>query len=185
MAAGTAAATRSRSRARAPGEGGANAGGGTTGGTGSLNASALAAKVDPGIVDITSDLKYQDATAEGTGMVLTSSGLVLTNNHVIDQAVNVSATLVNSGKSYPAKVIGYDSTDDVALLQLVGASGLKTVTLSDSSQAKVGEAVLGLGNGHAAARAACRPPRRAPSRHSTSRFKPATAAPTPPRRCTA
>ena len=128
------------------GEGGANAGGGTSGGTGSLNASALAGKVDPGIVDVTSDLKYSGATAEGTGMVISSSGLVLTNNHVIDEAVGVSATLVSSGKSYPAKVIGYDSTDDVALLQLVGASGLKTVTLSDSSKAKVGEAVLGLGN---------------------------------------
>jgi S1-C subfamily serine protease len=79
-------------------------------------------------------------------MVLTSSGLVLTNNHVIDQATSVTATLVTSGKTYTAKVLGYDSTDDVALLQLVGASGLKTVTLSDSSKAKVGEAVLALGN---------------------------------------
>ncbi len=128
--------------------GGSNAGGsgGANTGTGSLNASAIAAKVDPGIVDITSNLKYSHATAEGTGMVISSSGLVLTNNHVIDQATSVSATLVTSGKTYTAKVIGYDSTDDVALLQLVGASGLKTVTLSDSSKAKVGEAVLALGN---------------------------------------
>jgi S1-C subfamily serine protease len=126
-------------------DGGSNSGGTNTG-TGSLNASALAAKVDPGIVDISSNLKYSDATAQGTGMVISSGGLVLTNNHVIDQATSVSATLVTSGKSYTAKVIGYDSTDDVALLQLVGASGLKTVTLSDSSKAKVGEAVLALGN---------------------------------------
>ena len=62
-------------------------------------------------------------------MVISSSGLVLTNNHVIDQATSVSATLVTSGKTYTAKVIGYDSTDDVALLQLVGASGLTTVNL--------------------------------------------------------
>jgi S1-C subfamily serine protease len=128
------------------GQGSAGTGGGSNSGTGSLNATALAAKVDPAIVDITSDLKYSDETAEGTGMVISSSGLVLTNNHVIDEATSVSATLVTSGKSYTAKVIGYDSTDDVALLQLVGASGLPTVTLSDSSQAKVGEAVLGLGN---------------------------------------
>ena len=127
--------------------GGANSGSsGTNSGTGSLNASALAAKVDPGIVDVDSTLKYSDATAEGTGMVISSSGLVLTNNHVIDQGTSVSATLVSSGKIYTAKVIGYDSTDDVALLQLVGASGLKTVTLSDSSKAKVGDAVLALGN---------------------------------------
>lgn len=120
--------------------------GGTNTGTGSLNASALATAVDPGIVDVTSALKYSDATAEGTGMVISSSGLVLTNNHVIDEATSVTATLVTSGKTYTAKVIGYDSTDDVALLQLVGASGLKTVTLSDSSKVKVGEAVLALGN---------------------------------------
>jgi S1-C subfamily serine protease len=120
--------------------------GGTSRGAGSLNASALAAKVDPGIVDITSNLTYSNAKAEGTGMVISSSGLVLTNNHVIDEATGVSATLVTSGKTYTARVVGYDSTDDVALLQLVGASGLQTVTLSDSSKAKVGEAVLALGN---------------------------------------
>jgi S1-C subfamily serine protease len=125
---------------------GSGGSGGQNAGAGSLNAGALAAKVDPGVVDITSQLKYSDATAEGTGMVISASGLVLTNNHVIDQATSVSATLVTSGKSYPAKVLGYDSTNDVALLQLVGASGLKTVTLSDSAKAKVGDAVLALGN---------------------------------------
>jgi S1-C subfamily serine protease len=128
--------------------GGSNFGGqgGRNTGTGSLNASALAEKVDPGVVDITSTLKYSDATAEGTGMVISASGLVLTNNHVIDQATNVTATLVTSGKTYTAKVLGYDSTDDVALLQLVGASGLKTIALADSTKAKVGDAVLALGN---------------------------------------
>ena len=120
--------------------------GGTSSGTGPLDASALAAKVDPSIVDITSALTYSNATAEGTGMVISSSGLVLTNNHVIDEATSVTATLVTTGKTYTARVVGYDSTDDVALLQLVGASGLKPVTLSDSSKAKVGEAVLALGN---------------------------------------
>jgi S1-C subfamily serine protease len=120
--------------------------GGTNTGTGSLNATALSAKVDPGLVDVTSNLKYSDATAEGTGMVLTSNGLVLTNNHVIDEATSVSATLVVSDKTYTAQVIGYDSTDDVALLQLVGASGLKTVNLGNSTKVKVDEAVLALGN---------------------------------------
>jgi S1-C subfamily serine protease len=129
------------------GTGGTGTGtGGTNTGTGSLNATALAAKVDPGVVDITSDLKYSNATAEGTGMVLTSSGLVLTNNHVIDEATSVSATLVVSGKTYTAQVVGYDDKDDVALLQLVGASGLKTVNLGNSTKVKVDQAVLALGN---------------------------------------
>jgi S1-C subfamily serine protease len=120
--------------------------GSTNAGSGSLNAAALASKVDPGIVDITSALTYDDATAEGTGMVLTSTGLVLTNNHVIDEATKVSATLVSSGHSYTAQVLGYNATADVALLQLEGASGLKTVNLSSSAKAAVGEAVLALGN---------------------------------------
>ncbi len=120
--------------------------GGTNTGTGSLNAKALAAKVDPAIVDITSQLKYNNAAAEGTGIVISPNGLVLTNNHVIDEATSVSATLVVSGKTYTAKVLGYDSTDDVALLQLQGASGLQTASLGDSSKVKVGQAVLALGN---------------------------------------
>ena len=120
--------------------------GGTNTGNGSLNAQALAAKVDPAIVDVTSQLKYNNATAEGTGIVISPNGLVLTNNHVIDEATSVSATLVVSGKTYTAKVLGYDSTDDVALLQLQGASGLPTASLGDSSKVKVGQAVLALGN---------------------------------------
>ncbi len=125
--------------------GGGNTGGGNTG-TGSLNASQLAAKVDPAIVDITAQLKYSSATAEGTGMIISPTGLVLTNNHVIDQATSVSATLVVNGRTYQADVLGYDAADDVALLQLKGASGLKTVSLADSAKVKVGQPVLALGN---------------------------------------
>jgi S1-C subfamily serine protease len=129
------------------GQGGTgNNGSGTNSGSGPLNEQALAGKVDPAIVDVDAQLKYNDATAEGTGMVISSNGLVLTNNHVIDEATSVSATLVVSGKVYSARVVGYDSTDDVALLQLQNASGLKTVSLGNSSQVKVGDAVLALGN---------------------------------------
>jgi S1-C subfamily serine protease len=112
----------------------------------SLNTSAVAAKVEPGVVDITSTLNYQQETAEGTGMVLNSSGLVLTNNHVIDGATAIKVTPVTTGKSYTAKVIGYDATDDVALLQIQNASNLKTVTIGNSSTAKLGTSVLAVGN---------------------------------------
>jgi S1-C subfamily serine protease len=127
------------------GFGGAGNGSGSSN-SGSLNVQALQNKVDPAVVDVTSQLKYNEATAEGTGMVISSDGLVLTNNHVIDQATSVSATLVESGRTYTAKVVGYDSNDDVALLKLVGASGLKTVSLGNSSGVKVGDGVLALGN---------------------------------------
>ena len=112
-----------------------------------LNTNAVAGKVEPGVVDITSALNYQSETAEGTGMVLNSNGLVLTNNHVINGANTVKATLVGSGnKSYTAQVVGYDATSDVALLQLEGASGLKTVSVGNSSQVSLGTPVLAIGN---------------------------------------
>jgi S1-C subfamily serine protease len=129
----------------APNNGG-NGNGNPGAGTGPLNVNKLASKVDPAVVDITAQLKYSNATAEGTGMVISPTGLVLTNNHVIDQATSVTATLVVNGKSYQAEVLGYDATNDVALLQLKGASGLKTITTADSSKVKVGQPVLALGN---------------------------------------
>jgi S1-C subfamily serine protease len=107
--------------------------------------SAIAAKVDPGLVDINTTLKYQGEEGAGTGMVLTSTGLVLTNNHVIDGETSISVTDIGNGKTYSATVVGYDRTQDVALIQLSGASDLKTVTTSSATAAK-GEAVVGIGN---------------------------------------
>ncbi len=108
--------------------------------------SAVAAAVDPGLVDVVATLGYQNAVSEGTGLVLTSSGEVLTNNHVIDGATSVKVTDVGNGRTYQATVVGYDDAGDMAVLQADGASGLKTVTLGISSQVTVGEAVIALGN---------------------------------------
>ena len=66
-------------------------------------------------------------------MVLTSTGEVLTNNHVIDGATSISVTDIGNGKTYKATVVGYDKTKDIAVLQLQNASGLQTVNLGDSS----------------------------------------------------
>ena len=74
----------------------------------------IAAKVDPGLVDVVTTLGYQGGKAAGTGMVLTSTGEVLTNNHVIDGATSIKATDVGNGRTYTAKVVGYDKTHDVA-----------------------------------------------------------------------
>jgi S1-C subfamily serine protease len=112
-----------------------------------LNQAAVERKVRPGLVDITSMLTYSSETAEGTGMILSASGLVLTNNHVIDGATEVTVTLAdNRSQRYTARVIGYDRTDDVALLKLTGASGLPTISFGDSSQVRVGIPVLALGD---------------------------------------
>jgi S1-C subfamily serine protease len=112
-----------------------------------LNQATVVRKVKPGLVDITSTLTYTSETAEGTGMILSPSGLVLTNNHVIDGATEVKVALAdNTSQNYTARVVGYDSTDDVALLQLTGASGLATVSFGNSSQVRVGIPVLALGD---------------------------------------
>ncbi|HXH34098.1 MAG TPA: trypsin-like peptidase domain-containing protein [Plantibacter sp.] len=98
-----------------------------------------------GVVDIDTELAYQGAAAAGTGMVLTSDGQVLTNNHVVAGATSITVTVVSTGQQYTARVIGTDAADDVALLQLDGASGLDTVTIDDDGVA-VGDAVTGVGN---------------------------------------
>jgi S1-C subfamily serine protease len=110
-----------------------------------LTTPQIAAKVDPGIVDVVTNLGYQGGKAAGTGMVLTSTGEVLTNNHVIDGATSIKATDIGNGRTYTAKVVGYDKTHDVAVLQLQNASGLQTVTLSSASP-QTGQKVIALGN---------------------------------------
>jgi S1-C subfamily serine protease len=109
-----------------------------------LTTAQITAKTDPGVVDVVSTLS--NGTAEGTGIVLTSTGEVLTNNHVIEGATSITVTDVGNGRTYTAVVVGYDAKGDIAVLQLRHASGLKTVTVGDSSAAKVGDTVVGIGN---------------------------------------
>ena len=89
---------------------------------------SIASSVDPALVDINVTLGYKDdqAAAAATGIVLTSNGEVLTNNHVITGATSISATDVGNGRTYKATVVGYDRSKDIAVIQLSGASGLKT-----------------------------------------------------------
>jgi S1-C subfamily serine protease len=77
--------------------------------------------------------------------VLTGNGEILTNNHVVEGATKITVTVVSTGRSYSATVVGTDATDDVAVLQLSGASGLSTATLDDDILA-VGDAVTAVGN---------------------------------------
>jgi S1-C subfamily serine protease len=119
---------------------------GVTSGSKVLTTSQIATQTDPGLVDINTTLGYQQAKAAGTGMVLTSSGEVLTNNHVINGATSITARDIGNGRTYQAKVVGYDHSHDIAVLQLQGASGLQTVTLGDSGSAAAGQKVVALGN---------------------------------------
>jgi S1-C subfamily serine protease len=98
------------------------------------------------LVLINTTLQYNSEAAAGTGMVLNADGLVLTNNHVIEGSTTVTATVISTGRTYQARVVGYDDTGDVALIQLQNASGLTTVPIGNSSPVKAGNAVVALGN---------------------------------------
>jgi S1-C subfamily serine protease len=130
------------------GTGNGGLGGGLGNGSSGLSAAdqAIYNKVEPGLVIINDSLNYQSEQAAGTGMVLTSSGLVLTNNHVVENATSISATVLATGKTYQVKVLGYDKTGDIAAVQLEGASGLRTIPVGNSAAVKNGDSVLAMGN---------------------------------------
>ncbi|WP_348788569.1 trypsin-like peptidase domain-containing protein [Leifsonia sp. NPDC080035] len=131
------------------GYGGYGGYGSSSGSTGSTDSSALASATsaqEVGVVDITSELGYDQAESAGTGLVLTSTGEILTNNHVIEDATSIRVTVVATGASYAATVVGTDATDDVAVLQLSNASGLGTAHLDTAGDVALGDAVTGVGN---------------------------------------
>jgi S1-C subfamily serine protease len=112
----------------------------------SASEQAILNKVRPGLVIINTTLQYDSEQAAGTGMVINADGLVLTNNHVIEGSTAIKVTDMGNGQTYTAKVLGYDVTGDIALLQLQNASGLRTVPLGDSAAVKTGDQVVAMGN---------------------------------------
>ena len=135
------ASPRVSSPANTPG----STGSGSQGSLAPSSSAAIAAKVDPALVDVNVAFTYQNSEGAGTGIVISPNGLVLTNNHVIDEATNVKVTDLGNGRTYAATVLGYDNVHDVALLQLHDASGLTTATVS-STPARYGEPVVAIGN---------------------------------------
>ncbi|MEU0529679.1 S1C family serine protease [Amycolatopsis tolypomycina] len=111
-----------------------------------LDVDAVSAKVNPAIVNINTQLGLQGAAAAGTGIVLTADGEVLTNNHVVAGATSIKVTSIGTGDTYDAEVVGYNRTEDIAVLQLEDASGLPTASIGDSNTTQVGDQILGLGN---------------------------------------
>jgi S1-C subfamily serine protease len=109
-------------------------------------AATRATPIGTGIVVINTNLAYEGDAAAGTGMVLTSSGEVLTNNHVIAGATTIKVAVPNTGHSYTARVAGYSRSSDVAVLELQNASNLKTVSVAGSSKLTVGAVVKAVGN---------------------------------------
>jgi S1-C subfamily serine protease len=99
---------------------------------------------DEAIVNINGDVP--GGYIAGTGMVLTSSGMVLTNNHVVADTSELTGQLAGRGPVYRAVVIGVDPTQDVAVIQLMGATGLPVTPFDLSGSLGVGDPVTGLGN---------------------------------------
>ena len=103
-----------------------------------------------GVVIVNTDLGLENASAAGTGIVLTKDGQILTNNHVIAGATTIRVTVPATHRTYTADVLGYDVTDDIALLKLERASSLATATVGNSSRLKVGQPARAVGNANGA-----------------------------------
>jgi S1-C subfamily serine protease len=133
---------------RVPQANGSIGGQGSTG-QGTLDIQSIANKVDPAVVDVNTVIQGssgRSGEAAGTGIILTSSGQVLTNNHVVDGSTGIKVTVQGRSNTYTATVVGTDRPADVALLQLQGASGLPAATIADSSTLRIGQGVVALGN---------------------------------------
>jgi S1-C subfamily serine protease len=110
---------------------------------------AIADRLEPAVVDINTEIQGpfgQTGHGAGTGMLISSSGEVLTNNHVIQGSTRIEVSITGHSGTYPATVVGADPTNDVALLQVNGVSGLPTVTLGNSSNLVLGQEVVAIGN---------------------------------------
>lgn len=107
---------------------------------------ATVSQVGPEIVDIDTRMGYQSAVGAGTGIVINPNGVVLTNNHVIAGATDISARSIGNGQTYPVSVVGYDRSHDIAVLQLGGANGLPAANIGNSSTVAVGDPIVSLGN---------------------------------------
>jgi putative serine protease PepD len=105
--------------------------------------SAIAKAVSPSVVEITATLA--DGTSTGSGVVVSSGGQVVTNNHVIAGASSIKARTSN-GDTYTVQVVGTDSSKDLALVKLEGASGLRAAALGNSDGVAVGDQVVAIGS---------------------------------------
>jgi S1-C subfamily serine protease len=111
-----------------------------------LDQSVLLSQVVPGLVDINTTLSYQGAVGAGTGILLSPDGEVLTNNHVIEGATDITAVSLANSRTYPVDVIGFDRASDIALVRLRGATELPTAILGTSSTLAVGDPIAAIGN---------------------------------------
>ena len=119
----------------------------STGNSNGLSIPGLVVKVQPSVVSI--DVRGQGSEDQGTGMVISRDGLVVTNNHVIAASVpggTITVTRTGSTRALPATLIGTNPIDDVALIRIDGVANLPTVTFGNSNALVVGDSVVAIGN---------------------------------------
>jgi putative serine protease PepD len=109
-----------------------------------LDVKAILAKVEPSVVDIVASSRRE--SGEGTGIIISPDGYILTNAHVVSGASRVSVSTAASSKALSATVVGADEAHDVALLKVENASGLPAADLGRSAEVKVGDDVVAIGN---------------------------------------
>ncbi|MEY2471393.1 MAG: hypothetical protein QOK28_722 [Actinomycetota bacterium] len=124
--------------------------------SGALDVQSVLAKAEPAVVSVETDgFVRQDGffgptvsrvRGAGTGMVISSDGEILTNNHVIEGAQKITVTFTGDKSPRDADLVGADAVNDVAIIKVRNASGLKTVTLGNSSNLEVGDDVIAIGN---------------------------------------
>ncbi len=95
---------------------------------------------------VTSANNQQSGTGQGTGIIATSDGYIITNSHVIYNSRNYAVQVVlHDGFTYDANVVGFDKATDVAILK-IDAQGLAPATFGNANEMKVGQEVLAIGN---------------------------------------
>jgi len=123
--------------------------------TSTTSVKAALAKITPSVVLIQDTIAQsggggfgRTTTAAGTGMIVSSDGLVLTNAHVVNGATNITVTLSDKS-THSATLVGIDTTADMAVIKIAGVSNLTPVTFAKSADAEVGDAVIAVGNAEA------------------------------------
>lgn len=120
---------------------------------GSKTTTEIAKEVGPAIVGIKSKIQgqislfggYTQSESQGSGIIISSDGYIVTNNHVVEGASEVTV-LLNTGSEYTANVIGTDSETDLAVIKIEPTEDLTVATLGDSSQVEVGDTAIAIGN---------------------------------------
>jgi putative serine protease PepD len=112
--------------------------------TGTVSAADIVAAVKPSVVTIAA--RSQGGTSEGSGVIVRSDGMIVTNYHVISGASGTITVTFDDGTTGTATVVASDPTNDLALLKVAGANGLTAISFGDSSSVAVGDDVIAIGN---------------------------------------